>query len=275
MAGEDHGVEVPVPESLLQRRQGPHRQLVVLRQGGDEAVAAVRPEPDGVPGEEIAVVHKIDHVAPGVAGDLQALDLDAVDVQDLAIVQEDLVVADGHLGELIEVIDDLPADLAREVAVLRLAEVEPGGTEEAGAVGLHGAHVVGILVGDEDVADAGGIDAQPAHLLRQAVIVVPGVDHDGGAALAVEEDVGHPLPDAGHVLIHPAGIQGLEDLLAPVHPAHFLLLKLCRLLAHLRSLFPRSPSRDWSRLVPANYQAVKTPLPRPYFLTSFAFSVIL
>ena len=59
----------------------------------------------------------------------------------------------------------------------------------------------------------------------QPVVVIPGVDHDGNIALPIKEDVRHPLPDAGNILVDPAGIQRLEDLLAPVHPAQFLLLK--------------------------------------------------
>ena len=59
----------------------------------------------------------------------------------------------------------------------------------------------------------------------QPVVVIPGIDHDGNIALPIKEDVRHPLPDAGNILVDPAGIRRLEDLLAPVHPAHFLLLK--------------------------------------------------
>ena len=90
--------------------------------------------------------------------------------------------------------------------------------------------MVGVLMSDEDVPDGLRVDAQPAHFFCQPVVVVPGIDHDGGVALAVEEDVRHPLPHAGHMLVHPAGVQGLEDLLAVVHLAHFLFLKLGRFL---------------------------------------------
>ena len=55
--------------------------------------------------------------------------------------------------------------------------------------------------------------------------MIPGVDHDGSIALPIKEDIRRPFPDAGDMLVDPAGIQRLEDLLAPVHPAHFLLLK--------------------------------------------------
>ena len=112
---------------------------------------------------------------------------------------------------------------------------------------------------DKDMVYRLRINPKPAHFFGKAVVVISRIDHNGRIAFAVEEDVGHPLPDAGHVLIHPAGIQGLEDLLAPVHPAHFLLLKLCRLLAHPRSLFPFPPPSPVRRLVSANYRANAEP----------------
>jgi hypothetical protein len=55
--------------------------------------------------------------------------------------------------------------------------------------------------------------------------VIPGIDHDGNIALPIKEDVRHPLPDAGNILVDPAGIQRLEDFLAAVHFAHFFFLK--------------------------------------------------
>ena len=48
--------------------------------------------PDRVAGEKVLVVNEIDHVAPGVAGDQQALDLDIADLKDLAVAQQDLFV---------------------------------------------------------------------------------------------------------------------------------------------------------------------------------------
>lgn len=93
-------------------------------------------------------------------------------------------------------------------------------------------------MGDEDVPDALGIDAQPAHFFFQTVVVIARVDHERGVALAVEEDIRHPLPHAGHMLVHPAGIQGLEDFFAPVHPAHFFFLEFGRLFGHASASFP-------------------------------------
>ena len=114
-------------------------------------------------------------------------------------------------------VDHLPAHLAGQVAVLDLAHIQLRVPEQSRAVGLHRADVVGVLMGDEDVADGLGVDAQPAHFFFQPVIVVSRVDHDGGIALAVEEDICHPFPDTGDVFVDPAGVQWLEDLLAPVH----------------------------------------------------------
>ena len=113
----------PRAELLLQRRQRLHRQPVVLRQRGDEAVAAVRAEPDGVAGEEIAVVHEIDHVAPGVAGHEEAFDLDSVDFEHLSVAQQRLFVGNVHLRQLVQVVDDLAANLTREIAVLDFTDV--------------------------------------------------------------------------------------------------------------------------------------------------------
>ena len=127
-------------------------------------------------------------------------------------------------------IDHLAADFSGKVTVFNLTNVELCIPEQAGAVRLYCTYMVGVLMGDEDVPDGLGIDLQPAHFFFQTVVVVPGIDHDGGVALAIEKDVGHPLPHAGHVLIHPARVQGLEDLLAPVHLAHGFSLKLGRFL---------------------------------------------
>ena len=127
-------------------------------------------------------------------------------------------------------INDFSPHLAGEIPVFNLADIELCAPEQTGAVCLHRAHVVGVLMSDEDVPDGLRVDAQPAHFFCQPVVVVPGIDHDGGVALAVEEDVRHPLPHAGHALIHPTGVQRLEDFLAAVHLAHFSFLKFGRFL---------------------------------------------
>ena len=92
-------------------------------------------------------------------------------------------------------------------------------------------------MGDEDVPDGMRVDTEPAHFLRQTVVVVSGIDHNGGIALAVEEDICHPLPHAGRMLVNPAGVQRLKDLLAPVHPAHCFSLKFRCFFRHDRTSF--------------------------------------
>ena len=156
-------------------------------------------------------------MSPCVAGDEEALDLDIADVEGVAVLQKLLGVVDRHLRKPVEMVDHLPAHLAGQVAVLDLAHIQLRVPEQSRAVGLHRADVVGVLMGDEDVADGLGDDAQLAHFFFQLVIVVSRVDHDGGIALAVEEDICRPFPDTGDVFVDPAGVQWLEDLLAPVH----------------------------------------------------------
>ena len=95
------------------------------------------------------------------------------------------------------------------------------------------------LTDEEDVPDGMRIDSQPVHFLCQPVIVVSGIDHHGGIALAVKEDICHPLPHTGDIFIDPAGIQRLEDFLAPVHPAHCFSLEFRCFFRHNLSSFPR------------------------------------
>ena len=173
---------------------------------------------------------------PGVTRDQEAFDPDAVNIQHVTVLEQHLFVADGHLRQLVEVIDHLAAHLAGQVAVFRLADIQDRIAEQPRAVGLHRADMVGILMGDEDLPDAFRIDAEPAHLLFETIIVVSGVKHEGGIALAVEEDIRHPLAHAGHMLVDPARLQRLEDLLAPVHFAHFFFLKFRRFSGHLHVL---------------------------------------
>ena len=71
--------------------------------------------------------------------------------------------------------------------------------------------MVGVLMGDEDVPDGMRIDPQPIHLLCQPVIVVSGIDHNGGITLAVKEDICHPLPHTGDIFIDPHSIRHIED----------------------------------------------------------------
>ena len=231
---QDDGPQAARAKLLLQLRQRLDCELVALRQRGNEAVAAVRAEPDRIAREEVPVVNEVHHMPPRVARGQKAFDLNAVDLEDLPVAQQHLFVVNGHLRQLVEVVDHLAAHLAGEIFVLDLADIELRVPEKAGAVRLHRADMVGVLMGDEDMADGLRVDAEPAHLFLKTVIVVARVDHDGRLALAVEKDVRHPFAHAGDMFIDPAGVQRLEDLLAAVHLAHFLFLKFGSLLGHGR-----------------------------------------
>ena len=147
VAGEEHRVQLPRFELCLQLCQRTHRQPVILRQCGDEAVAAVRSEPDRIARKQILPVDEIDHVAPGVAGNEEALDADAVDLKGLAVVQQGLLIADGDLRQLVEMIDHLAAHLARQIAVLGLADIQLRLPEQAEAVRFDRADVFIALFG--------------------------------------------------------------------------------------------------------------------------------
>ena len=54
---------------LLQFRQRPLREFIVLCQGIDEAVTAVCSEPDRIPCKQIFVIDQVNHMSPGMAGD--------------------------------------------------------------------------------------------------------------------------------------------------------------------------------------------------------------
>lgn len=112
-----------------------------------------------------------------------------------------------------------------QIPVLDLANVQLRILEQPRTVCFHRTYMVGVLMGDEDVPDGIRVDSQPVHLLCQPVIVVSGIDHNGRIALAVEKDICHPLPHTGDIFIDPAGVQRLEDFLAPVHPAHCFSLE--------------------------------------------------
>ena len=109
-----------------------------------------------------------------------------------------------------------------------------GMPEQAGAVRFDRADVIRVLMRDEDMPDRTRVYAEPSHLFLEPAVVIPGVDHDGRVALAVEEDICHPLAHTGDVLVDPAGVQRLEDLLAAVHFAHFFFLEFRCLFGHIR-----------------------------------------
>lgn len=131
-----------------------------------------------------------------------------------------------YLRELIEPIVDPAALFAGEISVFDFTDIEHGVAEEPGAISLNCAHMVGVLMGDEDMLDRAGVNAEPAHLFLEPVIVVSGINHNCGAVLCVEEDIRNELPDAGDILINPSGIKRLENLLAAIEDSHSLFLKL-------------------------------------------------
>ena len=99
--GDDHNTVVSCPDILFQLSQRLNRQLVILGQGADKAIAAVRSKPDGVAGEQVGVVDQIDQMSPGVAGDQNALDLDIADRENLPVLQQHLPVVGLHHRQLI------------------------------------------------------------------------------------------------------------------------------------------------------------------------------
>ena len=236
MPGDKQRAQAAHLQLPLQLRQRFHRQFVILRQRGNEAVSAVRPEPDRIAGKEITIVNEINHMPPRMAGHEEALDPDAVDFENLPVPQQHLFIVDRHLRQLVEAVDHLSAHSAGQIAVLHLAYVQRRVSEQPGAVGFHRAHMVRVLMGDENMANLRRIDAQPAHLFLQPVVVVSRVDHDRRPALAVKEDIRHPFAHAGHVLVDPARVERLKNLFAAVHFAHFLFLELGCLSGHFLPL---------------------------------------
>ena len=152
-------------------------------------------------------------------------------------MQQGLLIADGDLRQLVEMIDHLAAHLARQIAVLGLADIQLRLPEQAEAVRFDRADVIRVLMRDEDMPDRTRVYAEPAHLFLEPAVVIPGVDHDGRVALAVEEDICHPLAHTGDVLVDPAGVQRLEDLLAAVHFAHFFFLEFRCLFRHMTASY--------------------------------------
>ena len=172
-----------------------------------------------------------------MTGNQKALDPDAVNIKDLTVVEQHFFIVDRHLRQLVKVVNDPAAHLSGQIAVLDRAYVQLCILKQPRTICFHRSHMVGVLMGDEDVPDGIRVDSQPVHLLCQPVIVVSGIDHNGRIALAVEKDICHPLPHTGDIFIDPAGVQRLEDFLAPVHPAHCFSLKFRCLFRHDRTSF--------------------------------------
>ena len=111
-------------------------------------------------------------MSPGVARQHKAFDFDIVYVKNLSVMQQNLFIKYCHLRQLVEAIYDFEANLARQIAVFRLAGIQRRVLKQSGAVRLDRVHVVSVLMGDENVLYGLGVNAQPAHLFRKAVIVV-------------------------------------------------------------------------------------------------------
>ena len=220
MPGEENRPDACSFQLGFQNFQRLHGQFVALGQRGDKTVSAIRTEPEGISREQILVVEQIDDMTPCVAGYEEAVNLDIPDIERLAILYEAFRIVDRHLRQVVEMIDDLTACLTGQVLVLDLTDAQRCIPEQARAVGFDRSHMVGILMGDENMPDGFRVNTQPAHFFFQPFIIVTCVDHDGRIALAVKEDVRHPLPDTGNIFVDPAGVQRLEDLFAPAHPAH-------------------------------------------------------
>ena len=186
----------------------------------------------------IKVAIQIDHVPPRMAGHMETTDFNLADVKNLLVFEQHFFIVNRHLRQFIQMIDDLAAHFSGQISVFNFADVQPGLSEQAGAVRFHRAHVIGILMSDENVPNGLRIDAQPAHFLFQSIIVVARVDHDGRAAFAVKENIRHPFAHTGDMLVNPSRIQRLENLFAAIHFAHFLFLEFGCFPGHELSLFP-------------------------------------
>ena len=82
-----------------------------------------------------------------MAGNEDAFDFDAVNVQNLPVPQQRFRIENRYLRQLVEVIDDSAAHLAGEIPVLDFPHIQPGVPEQSRTVRLHSANMVGILMG--------------------------------------------------------------------------------------------------------------------------------
>lgn len=153
VAGNEQRMKPTVFQLFLQQRQRLHRQLVILCQRRNKAVAAVRTKPEGIAGKEIFPIRKVYHMPPCMTGNQETLDLDAVNFKDLSIVKQPFFVADGHLRQHIEMIEDLAVCFSGQIPVFDLADVQLCILKQSRTVRFYRAHMVGTLMGDEDVPD--------------------------------------------------------------------------------------------------------------------------
>ena len=92
MSGNDFDWFLSLAEIFLQFFQRAYCQFVILCQCCDKAVPSISSKPDRVTGEEILVVDQVDQMSSGVSGYQDAFDPDIPDVEDIAILQQDLFV---------------------------------------------------------------------------------------------------------------------------------------------------------------------------------------
>ena len=164
------------------------------------------------------------------------LHLNVVDIKYVSVLQQDLAVVCLHHREFICSEYHPAADFPRQIPVFDLTQIECSFLKKTVRIPLHGANMVCILMGEKDVLYLCRINIQPSHFFLQAVIVITGIDHNCCLVFRIEEYIGNPFPDARHVLIYPAGIQGLEYLFPAVSEAHHLFLKQRCLSGHSSSL---------------------------------------
>ena len=226
MTGNDLYGLPSAAEILFQLCKGLHRQLVILSQRADKAVAAVRTEPDRIAGKQILIIDEVDHVSPSVSGNQNAFDFDVPDLKHFAVFQQNLPIIRLDHRKPVCSVEHLPPDLAGQIPVLNLPDIHCRVLEQKFTVPLQGTDVVRILMRDQDMFDRCRVQVQPAHFFFQSGIIVARIDHDRGAVLRIKENICHPLTHTGHMLVDPAGVQRFEDRLAPKQSAHGFLLIL-------------------------------------------------
>ncbi len=171
-------------------------------------------------------------MSPGMTRNQKALYPDAVNVQHLAVMQKLLFIVYGDRRQLVQAIKHPAAHFSGKIPIFNFSYVQPCIFEKPRAVRLHCTDVIGVLMCDENVTYRRRLDAKPAHLFRKPVVIVARIDHDGRIALAVKENISHPLAHAGNIFINPSRVQRLEYLFAAVDHAHCPFLKFRSFFRH-------------------------------------------
>ena len=144
-------LQMPRAEFFLKFREGANREVIILRKRGNEAVAAVRAEPYCIPGQEIASVQQVDHMAPSVARHQKTLDLNVADCEDLPVPKQNLFVRNPNAGQASQTVEHTALPFAGKIAILNLAEIHGRIAEQTAAVHLDRAYVVGVEVGEQHI----------------------------------------------------------------------------------------------------------------------------